>query len=291
MNIMNILIYGFVNSLLLVLMALGFALAYSVSRVPNFTHGALYVLAGYLTWIFVNRLGLNYGLSIILSIAVITGIGWLVYQVAVIRVRGMPVSEIIVTFAIGIAILEFLRWLGLRGATYVLPVFYMKTINIFGVPVDSQRIAAVIIAALIVLALWLFTHCTKMGLSLRGIAQNERAALMLGIDSDRAATLALSLGSALVAVAGITIIPMGNVNVPAGYDVLVFAIAVCICGGLGSWTGTILAAFVIGFAQTIVAYLIAPHLVMVVALAAVILILIFRPSGLFGRQKELEERV
>jgi branched-chain amino acid transport system permease protein len=203
----------------------------------------------------------------------------------------MPVSEIIVTFAIGMAILEFLRWLGLRGATYVLPVFYMKTINIFGVPVDSQRIAAVIIAALIVLALWLFTHYTKMGLGLRGIAQNERAALMLGIDSDRAATLALSLGSALVAVAGITIIPMGNINVATGYDVLVFAIAVCICGGLGSWTGTILAAFVIGFAQTIVAYLIAPHLVMVVALAAVILILIFKPSGLFGRQKELEERV
>ena len=96
---------------------------------------------------------------------------------------------------------------------------------------------------------------------------------------------------ALAAVAGITIIPMGNINVATGYDVLVFAITVCICGGLGSWTGTILAAFIIGFAQTIVVYLIAPHLAMVVALAAVILILIFKPSGLFGRQKELEERV
>ena len=288
---MEILIYGLINSMLLVLMAVGFALAYSVSRVPNFMHGALYVLTGYLAWVFLNRLGLGYVPSVLLSIAIVTLMGWIVYRVAVIRVRGMPVSEIIVTFAISMAVLEFVRWLGLRGATYVLPVFYTKTVILAGVPIDFQRIAAVIVGAAIVLVLWIFTHYTKIGLGLRGIAQNERAALLLGIDSDRAATLALSLGSALAAVAAITIIPMGNINVAAGYDVLVFAIAVCVCGGLGSWTGTVLAAFIIGFAQTAVVYLVAPHLSIVVALAAIILILIFRPSGLFGRQKELEDRV
>ena len=208
-----------------------------------------------------------------------------------IRVRGMSVSEIIVTFAISMALLEFLRWLGLRGATYVIPAFYIKTLVICGVPVDFQRIAAAVAGAAIVPALWIFTRFTKTGLGLRGIAQNERAALMLGIDSDRAATLALSIGSALAAIAGIAIIPMGNVNVASGYDVLVFAIAVCVCGGLGSWTGIMLAAFIIGFAQTIVVYLVAPEFGMVVALAAVILILLFKPSGLFGRQKEFEERV
>ena len=288
---MEILIYGLINSMLLVLMAVGFALAYSVSRVPNFMHGALYVLTGYLAWLFLNRLTLSYIPSVLLSIAAVTVIGWVVYRVAVIRVRGMPVSEIIVTFALSMAVLEFVRWLGLRGATFVLPVFYSKTVTIAGVPIDFQRIAAVIVAFAIVLVLWIFTHYTKVGLGLRGIAQNERAALMLGIDSDRAATLALSLGSALAAVAAITIIPMGNINVATGYDVLVFAIAVCVCGGLGSWTGTVLAAFIIGFAQTAVVYLVAPHLSIVVALAAIVLILIFKPSGLFGRQKELEERV
>ena len=288
---MQILIYGLINSMLLVLMAVGFALAYSVSRVPNFMHGALYVLTGYLAWLFLNRLTLSYIPSVLLSIAAVTVIGWVVYRVAVIRVRGMPVSEIIVTFALSMAVLEFVRWLGLRGATFVLPVFYSKTVTLAGVPVDFQRIAAVIVGFAIVLVLWIFTHYTKVGLGLRGIAQNERAALMLGIDSDRAATLALSLGSALAAVAAITIIPMGNINVATGYDVLVFAIAVCVCGGLGSWTGTILAAFIIGFAQTTVVYLVAPHLSIVVALAAIVLILIFKPSGLFGRQKELEERV
>ena len=288
---MEIIIYGTVNSLILVLMSAGFAQTYSVSRVPNFTHGALYVLGGFLTWVFVNHFGINYALSILLSVLVVTAIGLLIYGLAVVRVRGMPLSEIIVTFAIGVAILEFLRWWGLRGSTFVLPSFSPGTLNLFGVPVDMQRIFVMAIAAGLVVALWFFTHYTRIGLGLRAIAQNERAALLLGINSDRAAALAMGLGSGVAAVAGITILPLGNLNVATGYDALVLAISVCICGGLGSWTGTVLAAFAIGFAQMLVVHFIAPQFGMIVSLAAIILILLFKPSGLYGRQKELEERV
>jgi len=288
---MSLVIYGVINSLILALMAIGFALAYSVSRVPNFAHGALYILAGYISWLFLNELGLNYVLCIILAIIITAIVGWLIYQFVLVRVRGMPISEIIASFSIGIAILEFLRWHGLRGGTFVLPVFHSATVHPFGVPVDLQRILIIGIAALVTLAIWSFTHYAKVGLSLRAIAQDERAALMLGIDSDRAAALALALGSALAAVAALVILPLGSITVTTGYDVLIFAIAVCICGGLGSWGGTILAAFVLGFAQIITVYFIAPHFQIVVALLAVILILIFKPSGLFGTQKELEERV
>jgi branched-chain amino acid transport system permease protein len=288
---MEIIIYGTINSLILVLMSAGFALTYSVSRVPNFAHGALYVLGGYLSWIFLNHLGIHYGLSIFLSIVVVTLIGLLIYGLAVVRVRGMPLSEIIMTFAISLAILEFLRWWGLRGSTFVLPSFYPGTISVRGVPIDMQRIFAMTIAACLILALWFFTHYTRIGLGLRAIAQNERAALLLGVRSDRSAALALGLGSGLAAIAGITILPMGNINVATGYDVLVLAISVCICGGLGSWTGTVLAAFAIGFAQMLVVHFIAPHFGMIVSLTAIILILLFKPSGLYGQQKELEERV
>ena len=141
------------------------------------------------------------------------------------------------------------------------------------------------------LFLWLFTHYTRVGLSLRAIAQDERAALMLGIDSDLTAVIALALGSALAGLAAVTILPLGNITVKTGYDVLIFALAVCVVGGLGSWAGSILAAFVIGFAQILTVAFVKPHFQMVVALAAIIIVLIARPSGLFGRQKELEERV
>lgn len=288
---MDLLIYGFVNSMHFTLISIGFALAYGVSRLPNFAHGALYILGACLTWILFRRLGLNYVACIVLSVVATSLAGVLIYQLALKRVRGMPFSEIVVSFAIGAAILEGFRMAGFRGPQYVLPKFIDGAVTIFGVPVDWQRLTMIAAGALLVAVLWVFTHHTRTGLSLRAIAQDEPAALMLGIDCDLAATIALAIGSAAVAVAAVVTVPLGAISVEAGYEVLIFALAVCIMGGLGSWLGAVVASFILGFAQIATVRFIAPQYQMVVATAAIILILIFKPSGLFGSQKELEDRV
>jgi branched-chain amino acid transport system permease protein len=288
---MDILIYGTINSIALALMALGFALVYGISRVPNFAHGALYVITGFITWTLLRTLGFHYLLSIVLAMVAIGAVGALIYQFVLIRVRGMAISEIIASYAIGLAILEGLRWGGFKGTTYTLPVFIEGSINIWDVPVDLHRVLVVGIGAAVVAMLWLFTHYTRIGLALRGMAQDERAALMLGIDSDIMALVAMASGAMLAGLAGIVLLPLGNIVVEKGYDVLIQAIAVCIVGGLGSWMGAVLAAFLIGFAQILTTVYLGPHFQMVVALLAIILTLILRPSGLFGQQKELEERV
>jgi branched-chain amino acid transport system permease protein len=288
---MEILIYGTINSLTLALMALGFTLVYGISRLPNFAHGAIYVITGFIVWGFLNTLGLNYLFAILLALIITGLIGAAIYQFVLIRVRGMATSEIIASYAIALAILEGLRWGGFKGMTYTLPSFVEGSIELGGVPVDFQRLMVVGIGAVIVAGLWLFTHYNKIGLALRGMAQDERAAMMLGIDSDRMAVVAMALGSVLAGVAAIVLLPLGNIVVEAGYSVLIFAIAVCIVGGLGSWVGAVLAAFMIGFAQILTVAYIESHFQMVVALLAIIITLILKPSGLFGRQKELEERV
>ena len=288
---MDILIYGTINSIMLALMALGFALVYGTSRIPNFAHGAIYVLCGFVTWAFVRGLNLNYFIGIALALALTGLLGALMYRFVLIRVRGMNISEIIASYAIGLAILEGLRWGGFRGSTYTLPVFVEGSIIIGDIPVDYQRILVVVIGVLLVAFLWLFTHYTRIGLALRGMAQDERAALMLGIDSDTMALVAMAMGSMLAGLAAILILPLGNIVVEKGYDVLIQAIAVCIVGGLGSWMGAVLAAFLIGFAQILTTVYLGSHYQMVVALLAIIITLILKPSGLFGQQKELEERV
>jgi branched-chain amino acid transport system permease protein len=288
---MDILIYGLINSLSLALMAVGFSLVYGVSRVPNFAHGALYITAGFITWVFLRSMGLPYALSVVLALLIIAVLGAVIYQLILIRVRGMPISEIIATYAIALAILEGFRWAGFRGLTYTLPSFIRGTTNIAGVTVDYQRIVVVVAGLVLILGLWAFTHYTRLGLSLRAIAQDERAALTLGIDSDRTAIIALALGSALAGLAAIVLLPLGNITVNTGYDVLIFSLAVCVVGGLGSWFGSIVAAFLIGYAQILTVALFKPHYQVVVALVAILVVLIFKPSGLFGRQKELEERV
>jgi len=180
---------------------------------------------------------------------------------------------------------------GFIGPFYVLPSFLDGKVKLAGVLIDYQRLIVMGGGFAIVALLWLFTHHTKIGLSLRAIAQDEQAAMMLGIDSDRAAVIALSIGSALAGLAAVIILPLGNVVVEAGYRVLIYALAVCIIGGLGSWAGAVLASFVLGFAMIVSTALFGAVWESVVLVGAIILILIFRPSGLLGKQKELEERV
>ena len=288
---MDILIYGIINSFSLALMAIGFTLVYGISRIPNFAHGALYVITGFLVWSLIHLLKLNYVVSIILALVIMGLVGAAIYRFVLIRVRGMATSEIIATYALGLAVLEFLRWGGFKGMTYTLPVFIEGSIDIAGVPVDLQRVIVIGVGIVVVSFMWLFTHFNKIGLALRGMAQDEHAAMMLGIDSDRMAVIAMAMGSMLAGIAAITLLPLGNIVVEAGYNVLILSIAVCIVGGLGSWVGAILAAFMIGFLQIITVAYIQSHFHMVVALLVIIATLILKPSGLFGRQKELEERV
>jgi branched-chain amino acid transport system permease protein len=288
---MEILIYGVINSVSLALMALGFALVYGVSRLPNFAHGALYVLGGYIVWQLINNLGLPYPLAALGGLVLVGAVGAAMYQFVLVRIRGMSISEIIASYAIGLAILEGLRWGGLKGGTFVLPPFVEGSVNLLGVAVDWQRILVVLLGAVLVGSLWLFVNQTRLGLALKGMAQDERAALTLGIDSDFMAVVAMALGSVIAGAAALLILPLGNIVVEAGYSVLIMAVAVCIVGGLGSWTGAILASFIIGFAQILTVVWLGAHFQMVVALVAIIITLILKPSGLFGRQKELEERV
>lgn len=294
---MDILIYGTVNSVKFALIAVGFTLVYGVSRLPNFAHGALYILVGFLTWSFINDLKINYLLAISLSLIISAFLGAIIYRLVLIRLRGMATSEIIASFAVSLIILEGLRMQGVGGFKgfigpfYVLPPFIEGKMAISGVLIDFQRLIIIGAGLAVVLLLWIFTHHTKIGLSLRAIAQDERAALMLGIDSDKAAIIALSIGSALAGLAAVIILPLGNVTAETGYKVLIYALAVCIIGGLGSWAGAVLASFVLGFAMIISTALFGAVWENVVLVGAIILILILRPSGLLGKQKELEERV
>ena len=287
----DILVYGFIQSAALILMAFGFSLVYGVSRLPNFAHGAIYVFTGFIAWALFNTAGFPYWLSVVLSVAASGAIGVLIYYVILRRVRGMEVSEVIATYAFHLVFLKGLRYAGFRGGTYTLPVASDGVSFILDVPVDHQRLLLMVLGFAMVALIWLLTRYTRMGRALKGMAQDERAAMMLGIDSDATAAVAVALGSMLAGVAALIIFPLGSLVVEEGYKVLIYAIAVCVVGGLGSWAGTVIAAFVLGYSQYMTVAYGKPHFQMVVMLLAIIVTLIVRPSGFFGKQKQLEERV
>lgn len=285
------LVYAIVNSVILALMAIGFNLTFGISGVANFAYGALYILSAYLSWMLINLLGLPFFLSAIISILFTTLLGALMYRFVLLRVRGQVLSEVIATFGIGLAILEMFRYLGFVGFEYTLPVFIDKSFFILGAYVDMQRILIVVIGIILVCLLWLFTHHTRLGLAFRGIAQDEHTALTLGMNSDWIATLSVSFGAGLAAFAATIIIPLGSIAPSEGYEVLIKVLAVCIIGGLGSTGGVIVASLIIGFAERFTDSYISSHWTMIVSLAALLIVLTVKPSGLFGKQKELEERI
>lgn len=284
-------VYAVINSVILILMSIGFNLTFGISGVSNFAYGALYILAAFVTWMLLYLVGIPYLVSALLSIVFTAFIGALMYRFILMRVRGQALSEVIATFGIGLAILEFFRYLGFVGVEYSLPVFIDESFMIGDVYVDVQRILIVISSVVLVFLLWLFVHHTSLGLAFRGIAQDERTALTFGMDSDWIATLSVSFGAGLAAIAATIIIPLGTISVSQGYDVLVNALAVSIIGGLGSTGGVIVASLVVGFAQRFTDTYIGSHWTMIVSLVAILIVLVIKPSGLYGKQKELEERI
>lgn len=287
----GMIVYGLVNSAVFVLMALGFSLTFGISGVANFAHGAFYVTGAYVTWQLVNSLGFPYPLAMALSILVTGVFGAIMYWIVLYRIRGLEISEVIATFGLGIGLLETYRSLGLSGHSYKLPKFVDGSIEILGVYIDFQRLIVIGVAAALILFLWFFSHRTKMGLAFRGIAQDEYTALAFGIEPDIAAMGSLGIGAALAAVAAVVIVPLSLIQVDEGKHILILALAVGIVGGMESIVGIVAASLVFGFAQIIVATYFNLHYTMIVMFAAILLVLIIKPSGLFGKFKELEERV
>jgi branched-chain amino acid transport system permease protein len=286
-----VIVYGFVYSVGLALIALGFSLTYGISGVANLAHGLLYILAGYFCWQLTINFGLPYLLAIVISIIATAAVGALIYRFILQRVRGLILAEVISTFALAIGGLELLRYCGLMGFRYKLPKFIDGSVMIGEAIVDYQRLIVVAVGLVLVFVLWVFAHFTKLGLASRGISQNEQTALAFGIKSSRIAMLSVALGAALAAIAAITMLPLGIISTNKGHEVLVMAIAVGIVGGMESVVGIIAAAFLLGFSQSFAAMYIGTHSIMIVYLLAIILVLAFKPSGLFGKFKELEERV
>ena len=287
---MELFVYGLVNSLVLAVTAVGFCLTFGISGVANFAYGGFYILGAYLCWGLFTQLGLPYFLAVLLSLVGIGGLGFLMYWLVLLRIRGTMLSEAIATFGLGVAILELLRW-RLINVHYSLPIFVEGSMEVGGVVIDYHRLAIIGVALVVVVSLWFFSHHTRVGLACRGIAQEERTALSLGINSDLIAALSVGLGSALAVLAAIVILPTGTISIDRGYDVLFIALAVGIVGGLENTWGIIAASLILGYAQTAMGIYVGTQWMMIVLLAAMLIVLVVKPSGLFGKFKELEERV
>jgi branched-chain amino acid transport system permease protein len=280
-TVINLLVQGTLTSATLALLALGFSLVYGVGGTVNLAHGSFYLLGAYGT-VFAVGAGAPLWLGVLAGLALAMAAGALLDR-AIKPVRHEHVTVLILTLAAALAIDAAAR-VFFGTANRSAPGFASGSIEILGVNVVAQRVVAGIVAVVVVAAVLLVLAKTPIGRTVRAVAEDGEAASLMGINTDRMNLGVMMLGAALAGLAGIMVAPFDVVFPGMWLFPLTQAFAITILGGLGSISGTVMAAFIVGFLDRGVAFLVpgGETLVELVTVAVILATLVLRPGGLRG---------
>jgi branched-chain amino acid transport system permease protein len=283
---MDILVIGMVRGALYSLLAVGFVLIFSVGGILNLAHGTFYMLGAYFTFIFyslVFRSGQSGTLisSLILAVISVSVFACLVYQVLLRKKIESLVYTMVMTLALALFVSEIMSLLfGVSGTS--VPSLVEGSLSISGVKVIQHQLLILPITGLILPALWLFLKKTKMGQSIDAVSQHRTGALLMGVNVEKATLVTSGLSAGLAALAGALIAPISSVVPEMWLFPLIKAFAIAILGGMGSLTGSIIASFVLGYAEVLTSFLIDEQLTEMVSLVVIVFVLLFKPSGIMG---------
>jgi branched-chain amino acid transport system permease protein len=297
----SILIYGLMASGTLALLALGFTLIFGVAGLVNMAHGAIYMTGTYIFWILtspviteltiqVSPIKLSLPLALIIAVIISAIIGTAIYRLIIHPILEDLIAVLIVTVGLAIIIQEVIS---MQFSTVNRSVLYLLPglIKIWGVSVTYSSILSFVVSLIVFAGLVMFIRETKIGTAMRAVAQDREVAMLMGVNNETVYMLTMGIASALAAIAGILTTASGFANPFMWSTPLYMAFSIVILGGIGSLKGTLVGAFIIGYAGQIFTS-IAPSVGILsnaVVLAILVVVLLFRPKGLFGRRIEMEE--
>jgi len=281
------LLHGLVFGAALGLLALGLTVIFGLLGVMNFAHGELYMLGAYAG---IAVIGVTHSFWVALIAApILVGIVAAVTEVATLRpiYRREPLYGLILTFGLALVFREGARQIWGGDMRRILPPFTGST-PLLGMTYPNYRLFLLAASSVILLALWLFFTRTRAGIVVRAAVQDAEMLDGLGVDVRRVFTLTFAASGALAALAGLLLAPVFTVYPQMGVEMILLAFIVVILGGMGSMGGSVVAAFVIGVAQSLFSLWMNPQRVAIAIFGIMIVVLIVRPRGLFGREGVLE---
>ena len=275
------LLFGGVYSL----MAVGLTLIFGVMRVVNFAHGDMMVWGMYLSYLLATRAGIDPYLSFVVCAAALFALGLLVQRGLVDRVIDAP-HEMQILLMLGVAlVLENLALVAFGPEpTRVRSPLGAATLWLGPVFVDIARLVTFVVAVLLTAALSLFLYRTTLGRTIRAAADNTYGALVVGIDVRRVYAVAFGVGAACVGAAGALVSSILPFQPPTGLSLSVTSFNIVIIGGMGSLLGAFIGGLLVSVAESLGAVFLKPSLKELVSFSLLIVILLFRPAGLFGKR-------
>ena len=276
---------GLVMGAIYALAALGVSLVVGIMNVINFAHGELYILAGYFSYIFAFTLGIHWVPALLAAVVLVFLLGLLVEYTLIRPTYGNEMYSLILTFILSIVLQNaYLLIFGpypnkpphwVKGATKIFGLFFY----------GNQRLAALVAGVVVIATVFVVVKKTWFGRMIRAASQDREMAELNGINTTRLNMLSFGLGCALAAAAGVILAPVFPVTPSAGVPVALTAFVVVVLGGMGSMWGCVVGGLILGLVENLGAAFISTGYKHVFGFIILILVLLVRPAGLFGRRE------
>ncbi|HET8584275.1 MAG TPA: branched-chain amino acid ABC transporter permease [Casimicrobiaceae bacterium] len=284
------LLIGLINGAFYAMLSLGLAVIFGLLNIINFTHGAQYMMGAFCAWFLLNHgiagVTLGYWPSLIIAPIVVGIVGIVIERTMLSRLYKLDhLYGLLLTFGLALIIQGVFRnEFGSSGMPYQIPQVLTGGVNLGFMFLPIYR-AWVIVASLVVcLVTWFIIERTKLGSYLRAATENPALVQAFGINVPRMITLTFGFGVGLAALAGVMAAPIYQVNPLMGADLIIVVFAVVVIGGMGSILGAILTGFGLGIVEGLTKYF-WPEASSTVIFVIMVIVLLVRPAGLFGKER------
>jgi len=278
------LLTGIATGMLYALLAFGLSIIKGLLNIPNFAHGALYLVGAYIAFTVAQATG-SFWLGIPVAGIVVAVIGVVIEWVGVRRLYGSAyLFQLLLLFGVALVLeqLVIIIW-GAQGNSMPPPPLLMGAVDLGVTLFPKYLIFITLVSALLISLCWLLIERTRYGAMIRAGIERKEMVSALGINIDLLFTTAFALGAGLAALAGALAVPLVGISTGMGSDMLAIAFVVVVLGGLGSLYGAVLAGLLVGIVQSLAALWV-PSASTVIIYAAMILVLAVRPQGLLGER-------
>ncbi len=275
---------GLINGSFYAILSLGLAVIFGLLNIINFAHGAQYMMGAFVAWMCLNYLGLNYWAALLLAPLIVGAFGIVIERVLIARLAHLDhLYGLLLTFGLALIIQGLFRnSYGSSGLPYQIPDALKGGQNLGFMFLPNYRGWVVVASLVVCLTTWFMIEKTRLGAYLRAATENPTLTQAFGINVPLLVTLTYGFGVALAALAGVLAAPIYSVNPNMGADLIIVVFAVVVIGGMGSILGSIITGFSLGLIEglTKVFY---PEAAATVIFIIMVLVLLVKPAGLFGR--------
>ncbi|MGA2957931.1 MAG: branched-chain amino acid ABC transporter permease [Thermodesulfobacteriota bacterium] len=283
-TILQLIINGLLLGGMYALISIGLTLIFGVLEIVNFAHGEFLMLAMYASYFLFQFYGIDPYLSLLIILPLFFLIGVAVQRATIQPIlNAPPLNQIFMTVGLSMVLQNVALFFWTADYRIVKTSYSALTLKTGGLMISFPRLVAFILAMGLIAALLVFLQKTYTGKAIRALAQERKAAMLMGINVYRTYQIAFGIGIACVGAAGAMLIPVYFVFPSVGTLFVLIAFVVVILGGYNSLTGSLVGGLIIGVVEAFSGFFISPHLKEAIYFAIFILILLFRPTGLFGR--------